>query len=395
MAEKPKSTILEKYDRAISALPLKEQVERANKIRSPKLIRRFLSENAPKTLRIRFATRYKEAADLPVLDEVHAIMHSGEGNAINDAKEKAINEAYKDPRAYIPLAEMYAVEPNERSEYYAIESINRTVRAGVDNARMHSILGTIHFRRGEFSHSDNHYQIARDMEDNPEIRTRTAKREEGMKDIRRGHYKKAVKTLEELAEEGDYQAAVLLLSFYNGSYGNEEKDFKKAVKYCKQVVSRGFTARLPQLGLLQEANGDIEAAIETFELAAKAYNPKKGYFMAWKVAQEHGLDDKASHYLEILEKMEESWDSNLYFMIAARLLSFGDETRAHKYLKKGLKKYGIYDLLRKAQQHRARGQNDIADYILTVQVPEKLNPLQLPKVVIDLFMQVTYSDSLN
>jgi len=262
MSEKPKSTILEKYHRAISALPLDEQLERQQNIRSPKTLRRMLSADAPIQLVARFGNRLKEVAGLGLSAyEEGRVLHTQE--KMEEAKRKFEDSVKsKDKRGHLGLAEvsLSAGTPGENAA--AIKHLETAIKSGVAIGINHLQLGMLYFKNDQQPKAYEQFQIALEM--SPESEN-IEKYLEGFAEVLDNNMGNAVRVLETAAQKGFAFASTILCVHFTVM-----KDYQKVKKYTEMSIKHGETRLYLKLGQLFEKTGDLNEAEKNYRKAIKA-----------------------------------------------------------------------------------------------------------------------------
>jgi tetratricopeptide (TPR) repeat protein len=331
MSEKPKSTILQKYHRAISARPPEEQIERADKVKSPKLLRRFLSDKSPDALVYRFGHRLGEVMDrgLSSYELGRVLLIQGNVPAAKERFEKAVKSG--DKRGHLGLAHVLSLTNTEEADRLALDHLQKVGQSEVPSSEVHLTRGRLLYRSEEDEKAQEQFEKAEASVANPQdirnlVRGTILLTEAAMKQSSPGitsslraeinsEEKEGLALLEPLAEKGDISAILHLISQHTvtgkGKSGKMEKYYLLGVKF-------GMTVLYGDLGNYYLELGRNKDAIHTYRLAVKSGHTKHVLPLVQLILEEEkdvvGAE-KACH--EAIDKGEP-----LGYMALANVLAF-------------------------------------------------------------------------
>ena len=318
--ESPESKVLERYQRQISALPLDDQLERAQKNKSPQTLRRLLSADAPDEIVGRFCHRLKEVADLGLSTfEVGRVLLR-QGN-MTEAK-KSFDAAIKtgDLRAHPELATIALLE-NKNQE--AEQHLKIAIKNNIATYTAHLQLCLIYLRNQQHDKANEHGKLAMEQSKEPENLSIYL---EIMKNLYAGKLetKAEIAALEALAKKGYAPAIDLLIKLYQEE--NNDRAQQKTIEY---QIKLGETKLYLTLGEMQLKAGQTKEAEITYRRAFKAGHPEAAAALAALILDRNGDIAEAKAFCEEAIKSGEATG----YLGMANILSFeGKQQEAADYL---------------------------------------------------------------
>jgi|GEM_PF-5270757 len=290
MSEHPKSTILDKYHRAISALPLDEQFERAQKIKG-KTLRRMLSDKAPDQLVARFNSRFQEVVGLGLSSYEQGRVLVAQEKLKEAAKKYDAAVKGKDKRGHLGLAQIASAQNTTEGDSHAIKHYQAAHQAGAGNSYSHFSLGVVHYKNEQDEQADPEFAKAIEMDSNDDVKNCYTDYVKGMNQLVQGNTKDGMKAMESAAQKGLVDALSFVMNI-----ASKHQNMTMLKKYGDIAATFGHTRSMLKVGEILEKNGEVADAEIYYRKALKA-----------------GYTTEASTKLAGLLRAEKKYDEALTF----------------------------------------------------------------------------------